>query len=113
MNPKKKSRRCLGLGLDSGLDLAISRFIYSFEQKAKKIDRQFENYQVLTVPYVSTKKGNIAFSYDCGIFGSPCALTSRSSVMSQVRTQGATTHAPMKKKLPTRRKSTCSRDFLK
>ncbi len=43
---------------------------------------------------------------------SPCALTSRSSVMSQVRTQGATTHAPMKKKLPMRRKSTCSRDFL-
>jgi hypothetical protein len=31
MNPKKKSRRCLGLGLDLGLDLAISRFIYSFE----------------------------------------------------------------------------------
>jgi hypothetical protein len=30
MNPKKKSRRCRGLGLDSGLDLAISRFIYSF-----------------------------------------------------------------------------------
>ncbi len=29
MNPKKKSRRCLGL--DSGLDLAISRFIYSLE----------------------------------------------------------------------------------
>jgi hypothetical protein len=32
MNPKKKSRRCLGL--DSGLDLAISRFIYSFAAKA-------------------------------------------------------------------------------
>jgi hypothetical protein len=35
MNPKKKSRHCRGLGLDSGLDsglnLAISRFIYSFE----------------------------------------------------------------------------------
>ncbi len=30
MNPKKKSRRCRGLGLNSGLDLAISRFIYSF-----------------------------------------------------------------------------------
>ncbi len=30
MNPRKKSRRCRGLGLDSGLDLAISRFIYSF-----------------------------------------------------------------------------------
>jgi len=30
MNPKKKSRHCRGLGLDSGLDLAISRFIYSF-----------------------------------------------------------------------------------
>ena len=30
MNPKKKSRRCRGLGLDSGLDLAISRFSYSF-----------------------------------------------------------------------------------
>jgi hypothetical protein len=30
MNPKKKSRRCRALGLDSGLDLAISRFIYSF-----------------------------------------------------------------------------------
>jgi hypothetical protein len=29
MKPKKKSRRCRGLGLDSGLDLAISRFIYS------------------------------------------------------------------------------------
>ena len=29
MNPKKKSRRCRGLGLDSGLDLAISCFIYS------------------------------------------------------------------------------------
>jgi hypothetical protein len=29
MNPKKKSRRCRGLGLDSGLDLAISRFIHS------------------------------------------------------------------------------------
>jgi hypothetical protein len=29
MNPKKKSRRCLGLGLDSGLDLAISRFTNS------------------------------------------------------------------------------------
>ncbi len=29
MNPKKKLRRCRGLGLDSGLDLAISRFIYS------------------------------------------------------------------------------------
>jgi hypothetical protein len=29
MNLKKKSRRCRGLGLDSGLDLAISRFIYS------------------------------------------------------------------------------------
>jgi hypothetical protein len=27
---QKKSRRCRGLGLDSGLDLAISRFIYSF-----------------------------------------------------------------------------------
>ncbi len=27
MKPKKKSRRCLGLA--SGLDLAISRFIYS------------------------------------------------------------------------------------
>ncbi len=38
MNPKKKSRRCRGLGLDSdldsGLDLAISRFIYSFDFKA-------------------------------------------------------------------------------
>ncbi len=32
MNPKKKSRRCLGLGLNSGLDLAISRFIYSFDR---------------------------------------------------------------------------------
>ncbi len=31
MNPKKKSRRCRGLGLDSGLDLAISRFIYSLD----------------------------------------------------------------------------------
>ncbi len=31
MNPKKKSRRCLGLCLDSGLDLAISRFIYSLD----------------------------------------------------------------------------------
>ncbi len=30
MNPKKKSRRCRGHGLDSGLDLAISHFIYSF-----------------------------------------------------------------------------------
>jgi hypothetical protein len=30
MSPKKKSRRCRGLGLDSGLDLAITRFIYSF-----------------------------------------------------------------------------------
>ncbi len=30
MKPKKKSRRCRGLGLDSVLDLAISRFIYSF-----------------------------------------------------------------------------------
>ncbi len=30
MNRKKKSCRCLGLGLDSGLHLAISRFIYSF-----------------------------------------------------------------------------------
>jgi hypothetical protein len=30
MNPKKKLHRCRGLGLDSGLDLAISRFIYSF-----------------------------------------------------------------------------------
>ncbi len=30
MNPKKKPRRCRGHGLDSGLDLAISRFIYSF-----------------------------------------------------------------------------------
>ncbi len=30
MMPKKKSRRGRGLGLDSGLDLAISRFIYSF-----------------------------------------------------------------------------------
>jgi hypothetical protein len=30
MNPQKKSRRCRGHGLDSGLDLAISRFIYSF-----------------------------------------------------------------------------------
>jgi hypothetical protein len=29
MNPKKKLRRCQGLGLDSGLDLAISRFIHS------------------------------------------------------------------------------------
>jgi hypothetical protein len=29
MNPKKKSRRCRGLGLDSGLDLAISRFTNS------------------------------------------------------------------------------------
>jgi hypothetical protein len=29
MNPKKKLRRCRGLGLDSGLDLAISRFIHS------------------------------------------------------------------------------------
>ncbi len=29
MKPKKKLRRCRGLGLDSGLDLAISRFIYS------------------------------------------------------------------------------------
>jgi hypothetical protein len=33
MNPKKKSRRCRGLGLDSGLDLAISRFIYSFDSE--------------------------------------------------------------------------------
>jgi hypothetical protein len=29
MKPKKKSLRCRGLGLDSGLDLAISRFIHS------------------------------------------------------------------------------------
>jgi hypothetical protein len=29
MNPKNKPRRCLGLGLDSGLDLAISRFTNS------------------------------------------------------------------------------------
>jgi len=33
MKPKKKSRRCRGLGLDSGLDLAISRFIYSLVVK--------------------------------------------------------------------------------
>jgi hypothetical protein len=31
MNPKKMSRRCRGLGLDSGLDLAISHFIYSLD----------------------------------------------------------------------------------
>jgi hypothetical protein len=31
MKPKKKSRRCRGLGLDSGLDLAISRFIHSLD----------------------------------------------------------------------------------
>jgi hypothetical protein len=31
MKPQKKSCRCRGLGLDSGLDLAISRFIYSFD----------------------------------------------------------------------------------
>jgi hypothetical protein len=31
MNPKKKPRRCRGLGLDSGLDLAISRFIHSLD----------------------------------------------------------------------------------
>jgi hypothetical protein len=30
MKPKKKSSPSLGLGLDSGLDLAISPFIYSF-----------------------------------------------------------------------------------
>ncbi len=29
MNPKKNPRRCRGLGLDSGLDLAISRFTNS------------------------------------------------------------------------------------
>jgi hypothetical protein len=34
MKPKKKSRRCRGLGLDSGLDLAISRFIYSLVPKS-------------------------------------------------------------------------------
>jgi hypothetical protein len=33
MKPKKKSCRCRGLGLDSGLDLAISRFIYSLGSK--------------------------------------------------------------------------------
>jgi hypothetical protein len=31
MNPPKKSRRCRGFGLNLGLDLAISRFIYSFD----------------------------------------------------------------------------------
>jgi hypothetical protein len=33
MNPKKKPRRCRGLGLDSGLDLAISRFTNSLAYK--------------------------------------------------------------------------------
>ncbi len=35
MNPKKKSRCCLGL--NSGLDLAISRFIYSFAAAASRV----------------------------------------------------------------------------
>ncbi len=33
MNSKKKPRRCRGLGLDSGLDLAISRFTNSLAYK--------------------------------------------------------------------------------
>jgi hypothetical protein len=40
MKPKKKSRRCRGLGLDSGLDLAISHFIYSFGQQVPDLERQ-------------------------------------------------------------------------
>ncbi len=32
MNPKKKPRRCRALGLNSGLDLAISRFIHSLAE---------------------------------------------------------------------------------
>jgi hypothetical protein len=39
MNPNKKSRRCRGLGLDSGLDLAISCFIYSLDHKWVKTVR--------------------------------------------------------------------------
>ncbi len=37
MKPKKKSRQCRGLGLDSGLDLAISRFIYSLGIKTLQL----------------------------------------------------------------------------
>ncbi len=42
MNPKTKSRRCRGHGLDSGLDLAISRFIYSFGLNDKPSRRKGE-----------------------------------------------------------------------
>jgi hypothetical protein len=34
MKPKKKSHRGRGLGLDSGLDLAISRFMHSLASNA-------------------------------------------------------------------------------
>jgi hypothetical protein len=42
MNPKKMSRRCRGLGLDSGLDLAISRFIYSFDHTRARFCKPFK-----------------------------------------------------------------------
>ncbi len=45
MNPKKKSRRCRGLGLDSGLDLAISRFIYSFACKGWTLEKFEERHR--------------------------------------------------------------------
>ncbi len=47
MNPKQKSRRCRGLGLDSGLDLAISRFIYSLVPYPSSDDRNSFPYNSL------------------------------------------------------------------
>jgi hypothetical protein len=46
MNPKKKFRRCRGLGLD----LAISRFIYSFGQKYRSAGPDLDPYQNVTDP---------------------------------------------------------------
>jgi hypothetical protein len=66
MNPKKKSRRCRGLGLDSGLDLAISRFIHSlvcntFRFKRTVCSYMYVHVDIFRYPRSSLKKQSCRF----------------------------------------------------
>ncbi len=63
MNPKKKPRRCRGLGLDSGLDLAISSFIHSL------VPNQPELFLIVcTIGFKATKFGIVCLLKSRGVF---------------------------------------------
>ncbi len=60
MKPKKKSHRCRGLGLDSGLDLAISRFMPSLERGAGPV--------VLVLPIVVLALHSLTINHSVHIY---------------------------------------------